>query len=46
MLVVDDFTVKYVEKEHAENLMSALRFMGLAVDWYYKQGEVHLYVPV
>ena len=46
MLVVNDFAVKYVGKEHAENLMSALRFMGLALDWDYKQGEVHLYVPL
>ena len=57
-LVVDDFGVKYVGKEHAAHLVAALKetydievdekgekYVGISIDWDYKNGEVHLSMP-
>ena len=57
-LVVDDFGVKYVGREHAEHLLAAIkeeyectadwngnRYIGLTLDWDYRNQEVHLSMP-
>ena len=57
-LVVDDFGVKYVGKEHAIHLKNTLeghykvtqdwkgnRYIGITLDWDYKQRQVHLSMP-
>ena len=56
-LVVDDFGVKYVGKEHAEHLISALhdydistdwhgtKYIGLTLEWDYERREVHVSMP-
>ena len=57
-LVVEDFGVKYVGKEHALHLQHTLeqhykvtkdwtgnRYIGITLDWDYKQRQVHLSMP-
>ena len=57
-LVVDDFGVKYLGKEHADHLKKTLessygvttewdgkRYIGIILDWDYKQRRVHLSMP-
>jgi len=57
-LVVDDFGVRYVGKEHALHLLSVIqqhykctadwdgcRYLGMTLEWDYKQHEVHLSMP-
>ena len=57
-LVVDDFGVKYIGKEHVLHLIQILRehyeveedwggtrYVGITLDWDYKQHEVHLSMP-
>ena len=57
-LVVDDFGVKYVGKEHALHLKQTIendysvttewegrRYIGITLDWDYKQRQVHLSMP-
>jgi hypothetical protein len=47
-LVVDDFGVKYVGREHAENISSnwnGAAYCGLTLDWAYKNRTVDLYMP-
>ena len=57
-LVVDDFGVKYIGKEHVMHLINTLRkdyeveedwdgkrYIGITMDWDYKQREVHLSMP-
>jgi len=53
-LVLDNFGVKYVRKEHAEHLMTVLQehyqikadwTIGIHLAWDYKKGRVHLYMP-
>ncbi|KAL7523648.1 hypothetical protein ACHAXR_000266, partial [Thalassiosira sp. AJA248-18] len=43
-LVVDDFGVKYVGKEHAEHLLAAIE-EHYELDWDYEKREVHLSMP-
>ncbi len=58
MLIVDDFGVKYIGKEHVLHLTQILRehyeveedwggtrYVGITLDWDYKQHEVHLSMP-
>ena len=57
-LVVDNFGVKYMGKEHALHLKQKLRknykvttewdgkiYIGITLDWDYKQRQVHLSLP-
>jgi len=57
-LVVDDFGVKYIGKEHVHHLIQILkehyeveedwggtRYVGISLDWDYKQHQVHLSMP-
>jgi hypothetical protein len=57
-LVVNDFAVKYTNKDDVEHLMNILkqdykidtdwedtRYLGLTLDWDYKQRKVHLSMP-
>jgi hypothetical protein len=50
-LVVDDFRVRYVGREHAEHLMNISSdwnggaYFGLTLDWDYKKGIVDLSMP-
>ena len=57
-LLVNDFRVKYVGKEHAVHLQKVLevhykltcdwighRYIGITLDWDYKQRQVHLSMP-
>jgi hypothetical protein len=51
-LVVDDFRVKYIGREHAEHLMECISsdwngsaYCGLTLDWNYKNRTVDLSMP-
>jgi hypothetical protein len=57
-LVVDNFGVKYIKKEHVMHLIKTLkeyykveedwegrRYLGITLDWDYKNHEVHLSMP-
>ncbi len=57
-LIVDDFGVKYIGKEHAMHLIKTLkehyeveedwdgrRYVGVTIDWDYRNREVHLSMP-
>jgi len=57
-LVVDNFGVKYIGKEHVMHLINTLkehyeveedwegqRYLGITLDWDYKNREVHLSMP-
>ncbi len=57
-LVVDDFGVKYINKDDVHHLLEILkkdytcdtdwegtRYLGLTLDWDYKNGNVHLSMP-
>ncbi|MBM5801495.1 MAG: hypothetical protein FJ077_11840 [Cyanobacteria bacterium K_DeepCast_35m_m2_023] len=57
-LVVDDFAIKYVKKEDADHLLTALqkdytisidweatKYIGLTVEWDYKDRKVHIHMP-
>ncbi len=57
-LVVDDFTIKYINEADATHLIDALKmeytitvdkeatkYIGLTIEWDYKNGMVHAYMP-
>jgi hypothetical protein len=57
-LVVDDFTIKYINEVDATHLIDALirdntitvdkeatKYIGLTIEWDYKNGKVHTYMP-
>ncbi len=58
MLIVDNFGVKYIGKEHAMHLIKVLKehykveedwegkqYLGITLDWDYKNHKVHLSMP-